>query len=66
MVYKVIEIVGTSPKGFAEAVENAVKEAGKTVRGISQVNDVRLSAKVEKNKITQFQATVKIRFEVKR
>ena len=31
-VYKMTEIVGSSPKGFAEAVQEAVKRASKTLR----------------------------------
>ncbi len=34
MVLKKIEIIGTSPEAFYKAVENAVKEAAKTVRGM--------------------------------
>ena len=30
-IYKLIDVVGTSPVSFAEAVKNAVSEAGKTV-----------------------------------
>ncbi len=30
-IYKLIDVVGTSPTSFAEAVKAAVAEAGKTV-----------------------------------
>ena len=33
-VYKIINIVGTSEKSFADAAKNAVIEAAKTVRKI--------------------------------
>ena len=34
MVQKVIEVVGISPKSFADAAANAVKSASETVRGM--------------------------------
>ena len=42
MVYKYIEIVGTSPTGINEAVNNAFKEASKTVKNFNGVKWVEL------------------------
>jgi len=33
-VYKKIEIVGSSPRGFEEAVQNALARASKTIRNM--------------------------------
>jgi len=66
MVLKKIEIIGTSPDAFYKAVENAVKEAAKTVRGMKWAEVIKLGAKIEGEKITEFKATVKIAFEVER
>jgi flavin-binding protein dodecin len=66
MVLKKIEIMGTSPDAFYKAVENAVKEAAKTVRGMKWAEVTELGAKIEGEKITEFKATVKIAFEVER
>jgi flavin-binding protein dodecin len=66
MVLKKIEIIGTSPEAFYKAVENAVKEAAKTVRGMKWAEVTKLGAEIEGNKITEFKATVKISFEVER
>jgi len=33
-VAKVIELIGSSPKGWEDAAKNAVREAAKTVRNI--------------------------------
>jgi flavin-binding protein dodecin len=35
-VAKVITIIGPSPESFAKAADTAVKEASKTLRGISR------------------------------
>ena len=66
MVLKKIEIIGTSPDAFYKAVENAVKEAAKTVRGMKWAEVTKLGAKIKGEKITEFKTTVKIAFEVER
>ncbi|MFQ6064510.1 MAG: dodecin family protein [Candidatus Bathyarchaeia archaeon] len=66
MVLKKIEIIGTSPEAFYKAVQNAVKEAGKTVRGMKWAEVTELGVKIEGEKIKEYKATVKIAFEVER
>ncbi|MEM3550489.1 MAG: dodecin family protein [Candidatus Bathyarchaeia archaeon] len=66
VVVKVIEVIGTSPKGWNEAAENALKEAAKTVRNIRGMHIKRCTAKVENNKIVEYRAVVKIAFVVER
>jgi dodecin len=65
-VKKIIELVGTSPKGWEEAVGNAVKEAAKTVRNITSVHVVSYTAKVKGNRIIEYRALVRIAFSVER
>jgi flavin-binding protein dodecin len=66
MVLKQIEIIGTSPDAFYKAVENAIKEAAKTVRGMKWAEVTKLGAEIKGEEITEFKATVKIAFEVER
>lgn len=63
---KVIELVGGSPSSFEEAVQNAVAEAARSVKGISGVDVVGMNAKVEGDRLTEFRANVKIAFTVQR
>lgn len=65
-VVKIIELIGSSPNGWEDAVRNAVKEAAKTVRNIKGVDVKRCTAKVDKNKIVEYRAVVKIAFIVDR
>jgi len=65
-VKKIIELVGSSPKGWEEAVRNAVKEAGETIRNITSVHVVQYTAKVQKNRIVEYRALVRIAFSVER
>lgn len=63
-VVKIVELIGNSPKSWEEAAGNAVKEASKTIRNIKGVDLKRCTAKVEKNKIVEYRAVVKIAFVV--
>ena len=65
-VYKIIDIVGTSEKSFAEAARNAVNEAAKTVKMIRRAEVSKLDIKVENDKPAQFRAEMKIAFEIER
>lgn len=64
--YKVIELVGTSPTSFAEAVRAAVTEAAKTVRNMSWFEVVDERGRIDEGKVTEFQVTVKIGFKLER
>jgi flavin-binding protein dodecin len=64
MVYKYIDIVGTSSTDISDAVNNAFKEASKTVKNIKWGEMGRVTFRVEdKNKI-EYQAEVRIGFEI--
>jgi flavin-binding protein dodecin len=65
-VVKVIELIGSSPNGWDDAAANAVKEAARTVRNIKGIELKRCSAKVEKGKIIEYRAVVKVGFDVER
>ena len=63
-VVKIVELIGSSPKGWQEATEAALKEAAKTVKNIKSIHVKRCTAKVENNKIIEYRAVVKIAFAV--
>ncbi len=63
-VLKVIEIMASSKDGWEDAVKNAVKTAGKSLKGIRSVYVQDQSAVVLDNKITEYRVTCKISFEV--
>jgi flavin-binding protein dodecin len=64
MIVKVIEVIGTSEKGFKEATQNAVAEAGKTVKNIKSVYVKEMNANVSNNNITSYAVNAKISFEI--
>lgn len=65
-VAKIIEIIGSSDKGWEDAAQVAVDEAKKTIHGITGVEITDMTAKVDPNtgRITQYRASVKIAFGV--
>ena len=65
-VYKIIDIVGTSEKSFADAAKNAVNEAAKTVKKIRRAEVIKFDIKVEDDKPVQFRAEMSIAFEIER
>ena len=66
LVWKVIEIVGESKESFAEAVRNAVEEAGKTVKQMQWFEATSFRGNLQEGKVSQFQVVVKIGFKVER
>ena len=65
-IYKMLEIVGTSPNSFADATRSAVAEAAKTVRHMDWFEVVRESGRIVDGKVEEFQVTVKIGFKLER
>ena len=65
-VVKVVTIIGSSPESFAKAADNAVREAAKTLRGITGADVVSMSATVEDDHIAEYRTTVNIAFAVER
>ena len=65
-IAKVVTIIGSSPESFAKAADAAVREAAKTLRGISGAQVVSMSAEVEGDHISVYRTTVNIAFAIER
>jgi len=65
-VAKVIEIVGSLTQGWDDAVQVAITEASKTIKGITGLEVIDMTGKVDPSsgKIELYRATVKIAFGV--
>lgn len=64
MAIKVVELIGSSPDNFGEAVEEALERTKKTVRNVTGIDILKFSAKVEDGEIVEYRANVKIAFAV--
>ena len=63
-ILKVIEVMGSSNKSWEDAAQNIVTEAGKTVKNIRSIYLENMSAKVDKNRITEYRVDGKVTFEI--
>jgi len=63
-VYKTIELTGTSTNSIEEAVNNALKRAGKTIQNLSWFQIVETRGSIEKNQVHHWQVTIKVGFAV--
>jgi len=62
-VYKIVELVGSSPTSWEEAVNNAVTKASESLRGLRICEVVKLDTKIEDNKIVAYRARVQLSFK---
>jgi len=62
-VYKVIQLVGSSPTSWEDAAKNAVERAGKTLRDLRVAEIAQLDMKVEEGKVAAFRARVNLSFK---
>jgi flavin-binding protein dodecin len=61
-VYKKVEIVGSSPDGFQEAVENGVAKAAETLHNLRWFEVVDTRGQLDEGEIAHWQVTLKIGF----
>ncbi len=66
MVYKYIEIVGTSETSITDAVNNAFKEASKTVKNIQWGEMGKVTFRLDNEQKIEYQAEVRIGFKIER
>lgn len=62
-IYRVTEVIGTSPKSWEEAAKNAVETAAKTLRDLRVGEIAKLDLTIEKGKVTAYRARVNISFK---
>jgi flavin-binding protein dodecin len=63
-IHKVIEVISQSDKGWDDAAQAAVRDAGKTVKNIKSLYVNHFEAVVAKNRIVQYRVNANITFEV--
>ncbi len=63
-VYAISEVVGTSPDGIEEAVENAVAKAGTTLRNLDWFEVGNVRGQLIDGEVAHWQVTVKLGFRM--
>lgn len=62
-VYKVIELVGTSPESWEKAATAAIERASQTLRDLRIAEVVELDMQLEEGKVKAYRARVKVSFK---
>jgi flavin-binding protein dodecin len=63
-VYRIAEIVGTSPNGVDDAIRNAVSRANRTLRNIDWFETSEIRGHLTNGEVADWQVTVKIGFRL--
>jgi flavin-binding protein dodecin len=63
-IYKKVEVVGSSPNGLQEAIENAISKASETLRNLRWFEVVDTRGQIEEDKVAYWQVTLKIGFTI--
>ena len=61
-VARVTEITASSTKSIEDAIEEGLKRAARTLRGITGLEVISLKAKVDKGRIQEYRVSLKITF----
>lgn len=62
-VYKIVEVVGSSPKSWEDAASAAVSAAAKTLRDLRVAEITKLDMKIENGKVVAYRARVSMSFK---
>lgn len=63
-VYKVIDLIGSSPNSWEEAVKDAVETASKSLKDLRVAEIKELDVKLEDGKIVAYRAKVSVSFKI--
>ncbi|MGC9195973.1 MAG: dodecin family protein [Syntrophobacteraceae bacterium] len=62
-VYKIVELVGTSPNSWEEAAREVVEAATKSIRDLRIAEVDKLDMRIENGKVVEYRAKVKLSFK---
>lgn len=62
---KVVEVVGVSDRSFDDAVKQGLRKASESIEGITGIEVIRHTARVDNKMITQYHVDMKLAFAVK-
>ena len=62
-VYKIVEVVGSSPSSWEDAARVAVETAAKTLRDLRVAEITKLDMKIDDGKVVAYRARVSLSFK---
>jgi flavin-binding protein dodecin len=63
-IYKIIELVGSSPTGSDDAIRNAIAKASLTIKCIDWFEVVETRGHIKDGQVAHFQVTMKVGFRL--
>ena len=63
-VYKMVELVGSSPTGTDDAIRNAIAQAAATLRQLDWFEVVETRGQIADGKVAHFQVKLKVGFRI--
>jgi len=64
-VYKIVELVGSSPTSIEDAIQGAIDRASSTVDNIRWFEVLETRGHVDSGKVSHYQVTIKVGFTIK-
>jgi flavin-binding protein dodecin len=62
-VYRVTELIGTSPLSWEDAAKNGIETAAKSLRGLRIAEITKLDVKVDGGKVVSYRARLSLSFK---
>ena len=62
-LYKIVEVVGSSPTSWEDAAWSAVESASKTLRDLRVAEIVKLDMKIDSGRVVSYRARVSMSFK---
>ena len=62
-VYRVTEVIGTSPQSWEDAAKTAVQTAAGSLRDLRIAEVVKMDVKIEDGKVTEFRTRLQLSFK---
>ncbi|MCP8710458.1 dodecin [Streptomyces sp. AC04842] len=63
-IYRVTEIVGTSPDGVDAAVRNGIERASQTLRNLDWFEVTQVRGQIEEGRVAHYQVGLKVGFRL--
>ncbi len=63
-IYRVTEVVGTSPQSVHQAIRNGIARVSQTVRNVEWFEATEIRGQVENGEISAFQVSMKVGFRL--
>lgn len=63
-IYRITEVVGTSPESVQQAIRNGISRVSRTVRNVEWFEATEIRGQVQDGEVSAFQVTLKVGFRL--